>query len=208
MDVFDDSTRLEALIAAVCAGVQAACFEFHKRYNDLVCRTTLRWLRQKGCNALLEHSEDIIAASWFTILGRLHQVKHQDRIEWWIGKIVLRKVFGHVSGPKGCISDQLNRVPAEALEQARIKDADKVCYYAILVNELRARAYAQSETFGEMVRLYFEEGYTMEEIAKQYNESPAKLRSMFYRNLNDLRELFRDNDDDDDADDDDKPSES
>jgi hypothetical protein len=47
----------------------------------------------------------------------------------------------------------------------------------------------------------------MEEVARQLGESPAKLRSMYYRNLSYLRELF-DDDDDEDDDDNDDPSES
>lgn len=200
---FDNSTSLEALVAAASAGIEAACSELHRRYNRVVCRITLRCLRLKGCNAVADHCEDIIASAWLEILVHMDQLKQSEKIESWMGTIVLNKVRGHVSGTKGCISDQRNRVPSEAVEQARIDPADKVCEDAILANEVRARAYAKSPKFGEVMRLYIEEEYTMDEIAKEFGESPAKLRSMYYRNLSDLRELFRDDNDDND-----EPSES
>jgi DNA-directed RNA polymerase specialized sigma24 family protein len=109
-------------------------------------------------------------------------------------------VLGHVSGPKGCICNQQKRIPLEAAEEARIEHVDKLYQDQILANEIRAQADARSSKFAEVMRLYIEEGYTMEEIAMQLGESPAKIRSMYYRNLSYLQELFRDDRDDDDDD--------
>lgn len=198
MDVFDDSTSLERLVAAASMGNEAARFELFRRFNKLVCRSTLRCLRLKGCNAIGDHSEDIINSSWLTILEHLHQLKQSEKIVGWMRRIILHTVCAHVSGPRGCISDQQNRVQLEAAEEARIEHADRACENALLADEIRARAYARSPKFNEVMRLHVEGDYTMEEIARERGESPSKLRSMYYRYLRDLKKFFRDDGNDDD----------
>lgn len=197
MREFDDSPSLESLVASASVGDEEAALEVYGRYNAVVCRFTLHLLRQKGCGAPADHSEDIIISAWLAIFEHLHQLEQSESIKPWMYKIILRLVLDHVSGPKGCISNQQKRLPLEAAEEARIESADKVYQDRILANEIRRRAKAQSSKFAEVMRLHVEEGYTMEEIARRLGESPAKVRSMYYRNLSYLRELFKDADDDD-----------
>lgn len=208
MDAFDDSTSLKKLVASASEGVEAAIRELYRRYNRLVCRITLHHLRLKGCNACADHSEDIIASAWLAIVEHINQLEHSEKIESWMNTIILNMVLGHAAGPKGCISNQQKRVPLETAEEARIEHADKVCQDLILANEIRTQADAKSTKFGQVLRLYIEEDYTMDEVARELGESPAKVRSMYYRHLSDLQELFKDaGDDDDDSENGDDPSE-
>lgn len=194
---FDDSTSLKKLVAAVCMGNEAAYSEFHRRFKDVVCRIAFVCLWKKGCDQLADHSEDIISSSWLAILEHLHQLKEMEKIEGWMGTIVLHVVCGHVSGPKGCISQQQKRVQWEAAERARIQDANKVCQNALLAGEIKARAYEISTTFAEVLLLFVVEEFTMDEIARDRGESPSKLRSMYYRYLRALKKSFRDDGNDD-----------
>lgn len=86
----------------------------------------------------------------------------------------------------------------EAAEEARIERAEKMYHDRLLANEIRMQADARSSKFAAVMSLYIEEEYTMEEIAEKLGESPAKLRSMYYRNMSHLRELFKDEGDDGD----------
>ena len=193
MHAFDDSPSPEEFD-------EKAIGELYERYCGLVCRIALYHLRLKGCNAPGDHSEEIIALAWLAILEHIGQLKHREKIESWMTTIIINLVHAHVSGPKGCISNQHYRVSLDAAEEARIEHSDKVCQNALLANEIRRQAYARSSTFGQVLRLFIEEDYTMKEVAEELGESPAKLRSMYYRYLEDLREFFKDDEDDEDDD--------
>lgn len=195
MEAFYDSPAPE--------GDEEAIRKLYERYNGAVCRFTLHRLRQKGCNWIADHSEGIISSVWLLIIEHIDQLKDSEKIEPWINTIVLNKVLDHVSGPKGCISNQQKRVTMEAAEEARIEHADKVYQDRLLADRIRTAADARSSKFAEVMRLYIEEEYTMDEIAKTFGDSPAKLRSMYYRNLSHLRDIFRDASDDDEDNDED-----
>lgn len=194
MSTFDDSPSLEQLVASASEGDEEARFELHRRFNALVCFLALKILRRKGCDAVADHSEEIIGSAWLAILENVGQLKHSEKIERWICKIILNLVRRHVAGAKGCISNQNNRVSLEMAEVARIEQAEKVCQNAVLANEIRARAHAKSTKLALVMRLYIEEDYTMDEVAEQLGESASKLSSMYYRGLSDLRKYFKDDD--------------
>lgn len=194
MHEFDDPPSLEQLVASASEGDGEAILDLYERYNDVVCRIALYYLWLKGCDNAADHSEDIISSAWLAILEHIDQLEHAEKIEAWMNTIILNLVLNHASasGLKGCINNQNHRVSLEAAEAARIAHAEQVCEDLILANEIRKEADARSVKFGRVLRLYIEEERTMDEIAKEFDESPAKLRSMYYRNLSGLQGLFRD----------------
>jgi DNA-directed RNA polymerase specialized sigma24 family protein len=193
---------LRALLAAAATGDERSINELVRRYNALVCQITFRQLRLQGCNDCAGHSEEIIRAAWATIVMCGYRLEDDDRFKSWINTVISHLVSAHVSGDKGCISRQKRLVQLDPTHDAEIKDTKNVVEAGVWVNEMVAIAYKKSFLFGEIVRLHLVEGYTLEKVAAELNESYAKLRSFYYRNLKEFRQYFKDySEEDDDGDD-------
>jgi DNA-directed RNA polymerase specialized sigma24 family protein len=201
VDTFDDFPSLKELLAAASAGDERAIDEARARYNGVVCRDTLYHLRRKGCNDSADHSQGIINRAWFAILRHSNQLEDCEKFEGWINTIISNLVSEHVSGPNGCIARQQKTVQLKPSQDARIERAEHMIEANIWVNEMITLAYARSFMFGEIVRLHLVEGYTLDKVAEGLHLSLGKVRSFYYRNLNDFRKLFRDDSEDDDGDD-------
>jgi DNA-directed RNA polymerase specialized sigma24 family protein len=209
---FNEFPSLRELLAAAAASDERAFNELGRRYNGLVNQMTLNHLRQQGCNDQAGHSEEIITMAWFTIIMYGYQLEDDDRFKGWINTIISHLVSAHVSGNKGCISQQKRTVQIDLTHDAGIKDTKNIIEATVWVNEMVSLAYAKSPLFGEIVRLHLVEGHTLEDVAAQLHQSFGQLRSFYYRNLKDFREYFEnfseDKGDDDGGDDSDSPYEN
>lgn len=203
MENFNKFPSLRELLAAAAANDEESIYELDRRYNGLVCQITLWQLRQQGCNDLAGHSEEIISAAWATIIMCGYQLEDEDKFKSWINTIISNLVSAHVSGNKGCISRQKKTVQLDPTRDAEIKDTKNMIEANVWVNEMVNLAYDKSFLFGEIVRLHLVEGYTLEKVAEELNESYPRLRSFYYRNLRDFRKYFQDDSEDNDDGDDD-----
>jgi DNA-directed RNA polymerase specialized sigma24 family protein len=188
---FNEFSSLRKLLAAAAAGDEGAVKELDRRYNGLVCYFALTLLRQKGCNDPAGHSEEIISATWAAIIMLSYQLEDEDRFESWVNKIVLNLVYAHVSGDKGCIIRQNKTVQLDPTHHAEIKPTKNMIEESVLINEALNFAYEKAFIFGEIVRLHLIEGYTLQTVAKMLGESYARVRSLYYRNLNELRKFLK-----------------
>lgn len=200
---FNEGSSLRELLTAAAEGNEQAIDELSRRYNPLVIWITFTELRRQGCNDRDgAHSEEIFRAAWTTIIMCGYRLEDDAKFKSWINTVISHLVSAHVSGPKGCISRQKRLVQLDPTHDAEIKDTKNVVEANIWVNEVVNLAYKRSFLFGEIVRLHLVEGYTLEKVAEELNESYARLRSFYYRNLKEFRQYFKDyREEDDDGDD-------
>jgi RNA polymerase sigma factor (sigma-70 family) len=197
--VFSDSDTpsLKELLAAVSAGDEKAKEQLRKRCGFDFEQSIKCLLYRKGCHSP-DHYDEVYQSAFIKMLIKIELLKHPDKFDRWIKKIIIREVYSHVRRLKGCIQEQNLIVPyygQEAFPPARISSAEEEITNALYYGEILEFAEEIHPKLPEII-FHWAEGLEFREIASLVEESYHNVRNIFYRGIKELQIILSDYDDD------------
>lgn len=181
----DDDELLNA-IRAGGAGAEVAKRLLYEKYARLVSLVIGRILGPKRC----DHIAGVNQESWIKIIEKVGTVRDPNALPGWLKTVAERKAYRHLRK-----QHRDEEVPFEDYTQASgggLASLER----NIESSELIARARALAKTirppkFAKILDLKLD-GRDSEEIAPIVSETPANVRTIFYRGLRKLRKLLGD----------------
>jgi RNA polymerase sigma factor (sigma-70 family) len=176
-----DTAVPEEVLAQACAGGDAA----REAIYTAVAPATLTLIRRMvGQRAL---SEDIFQDTMMTLFERLPQFRHEAPLGAWVRQIAINRCLMYLRSPwqraRLCLEGA--DLPPDSSSSARVTPG----YHGEWIDLERALA-ALTPTARAVVWLYEVEGYSHEEIAREFGRSVSFSKSQLARAHARLRAWF------------------
>jgi RNA polymerase sigma-70 factor, ECF subfamily len=179
LEVTDDS-----LLAQISAGDQEALAILFRRYARLVWSVAERIVRNKA-------EADDLLQDVFLLIQRRASVF--DSSKGTARSLIVHMTYQRALSRRRYLNARHCQAPKESQEKAMNIAAPAARFYDESIEahfgreRLRAALYEMSEDQRETLRLYFFEGYNLEEIAQQLGQSAGNVKHHYYRGLDRLR---------------------
>src|ERR1700720_3959831 len=174
----------EALVAQISTGDQEALAILFRRYARLVWSVAERIVRNKA-------EADDLLQDVFLLIQRRASVF--DSSKGTARSLIVHMTYQRALSRRRYLNARHYQAPKEAEEQAAKIAAPAVLLYDESIEahfgrgRLRKALDEMSEDQRETLRLYFFEGYTLEEISARLGQAAGNVKHHYYRGLDKLR---------------------
>jgi RNA polymerase sigma-70 factor (ECF subfamily) len=174
----------ESLVAQISSGDQEALATLFRRYARLVWSVAQRIVRNKA-------EADDLLQDVFLLIQRRASVF--DSSKGTARSLIVHMTYQCALSRRRYLNTRHCQAPKEAEESAVNIAAPAVTFYDESIEahfgreRLRKALDEMSEDQRETLRLYFFEGYTLEEISARLGQATGNVKHHYYRGLNKLR---------------------